>query len=608
MSQPDKTVTAISKSDPAGLGQAIGIQSSTEVTFVEKAEVSKQEAGLIQSHSMEIEDKFEQHYFNAESNKSGVVIRPPYDFSQLSLLVQENNALGQCISAMEVNIDGTGYVIESKEKTESKEENTKAKGVQEFFDEAYPGQSFVTQRRALRRDQESTGNAYLEVLRAINNDLVFLKRIDAKSMRMVKLDDSVPVIRTVKRFGTEHKINMMIRPRRFVQIMGKKLVYFKEYGFEGNLNRETGEWEHEDKEVPVDKRATEVIHFTAIKDVNTPYGVPRWVTQIPSVIGSRKAEELNLDFFNAGGLPPALVILQGGTMTDPVRKQLQSYLSGKGASKHRAAIIEAYSTSGDISSSGSGVRVTVERFGAERQQDSMFEKYDDKCERRVRSSFRLPPLFVGKAEDYSFATAFASYAVAEAQVFTPEREEFDEMINVTLMKELADDLVFRSSPLSVKDAANQLKGIELLAKNQAIDNEEFVDAINEVTNMNIKVSAITKDDLSTDGKGGLGAGNKTATPAPGASPDGGSPTPVQKGDPAEFLKIAQDWAAYTAGDKEFTKDSASTMRQTIELMSKGEREVFDNYVAMQIMTGYNIDQDGSAELCGCASDILSQSE
>jgi hypothetical protein len=33
----------------------------------------------------------------------------------------------------------------------------------------------------------------------------------------------------------------------------------------------------------------------------------------------------------------------------------------------------------------------------------MFEGYDAKCEVRVRRSFRLPPIFVGEASDYSFA-------------------------------------------------------------------------------------------------------------------------------------------------------------------------------------------------------------
>lgn len=46
-------------------------------------------------------------------------------------------------------------------------------------------------------------------------------------------------------------------------------------------------------------------------------------------------------------------------------------------------------------------------------------------------------MFIGKAADYNFATAYTAYMVAEAQVFLPERDEFDNnMINATIVKAL----------------------------------------------------------------------------------------------------------------------------------------------------------------------------
>jgi capsid portal protein len=51
-------------------------------------------------------------------------------------------------------------------------------------------------------------------------------------------------------------------------------------------------------------------------------------------------------------------------------------------------------------------------------------------------SARLPPLFLGYAADYNFATAQTSYMVAEARVFEPERTEFDDLMNKTIIKEL----------------------------------------------------------------------------------------------------------------------------------------------------------------------------
>jgi len=590
------------------VAKALGVVSAS-VTPVRKAPMSKQEKALV-SNALSDDDVFRGLYIGEGDSEESQIIQPPYDPFLLYHLVQHNNALNQCISAYEVNIDGTGYVIESdSDEKESEEEAKTEEAIKQFFDEVYPGVSFVTLRRKVRRDLEATGNAYIEVLRSVNGDIVFMKHVDAKYMRLLKLDDSVEVEKKVTRFGKEQTVKMRVRERRFVQKAGERLVYFREFQSSRQLDRTNGKWESEEYVVDPDKRATEIIHLTVDKDVKTPYGVPRWINQIPSVLGSRKAEELNLDFFNAGGLPPALLIVQGGQMAAEVKKSLQSYLSGKGASKNRAAIIETYSTSGDLNSAGN-VRVTVERFGAERQQDSMFEKYDDKSEKRVRSAFRLPPLFVGRTEDYSFATAFASYSVAEAQVFAPERGEFDEIMNVTIMREIGKGYLFRSLPLNVKDAVNQLKGIEIVANKGAIDPAELVETVNEVVNLNMKV---------VEQQSGMGQGlppTEQATGEGGSVIEGGAaePTPVepplptqkvQKYDPIVLVDLANDFAALAVGEKEFDSVSKSAIRKMVSDLSPEDRKLFDAMVAMKVyQDAFDFDTEGATELCSHAAELL----
>ena len=166
-------------------------------------------------------------------------------------------------------------------------------------------------------------------------------------------------------------------------------------------------------------------------------------------------------------------------MTKEVRKQIHSYLSGKGGTYNRAGIVEVHATGADLTGGGS-VKVSVERFGAERQNDSMFENYDMKCEQRVRSSFRLPTVFVGRTNDNTYASVFASYTVAEAQVFGPERQEFDEKMNTTIIRELSKKHIIRSKPLVVRDTTMILQGLTL-AKD-AVDNENLVKAVNEAIN------------------------------------------------------------------------------------------------------------------------------
>jgi len=584
------------------VGNAMGTQSS--VTLVKAKKVSKAEGDVLQSNALLIDDIFSLDYFDAESSPNAKVLKPPFNPSTLSSFCQENNALGQCIAAMEVNIDGTGYEVTAsnggEEQTDA--EKKEAEGITEFFDEIFPTKSFITVRRELRRDQEASGNSYLEVLRSISGDIVFAKALESVSMRLLKLDDPVPVSVTIMRFGSEQNVTIIKRERRFVQKIGDKSIFFKEFNASRDLNKWTGIWAEQGQKLPVEDRATEVIHFYPIRDVTSPYGLPRWINQIPSILGSRKAEELNLDFFNAGGLPPAIIAIQGGELTEPVRKQLNTYLSGKGASKHRAAIIEVQSTGGSLDSAGN-VRMTVERFGAERQQDSMFENYDSRCEKRVRSSFRLPPMFVGKADDYSFATAFASYTVAEAQVFQPERSEFDEIMNNTIMKHIAPGFTFRSLPLAVRDATQQLKGIEL--SKDALDKEGFIKAINEVTNMNLKIP---------EGVASEPVVKPTEEPVEGEEDNadiinalGRQSTPqgtqkVSKIDPMEMIELAGTWAAYSSGAD--TKIDPLPLYEVIKSMPDDQRTLFDAYVSIKLMSGFDNDPEGATELMGAATDIL----
>jgi hypothetical protein len=226
-----------------------------------------------------------------------------------------------------------------------------------------------------------------------------------------------------------------------------------------------------------------LIAFGVIKDHTGPYHVPRWVNVLPSVVGSRKAEEQNLEFFDSGGMPPAIIFIQGGQMVGQAAADLRTYLSAANKRKGRAVVVELASNSGSLDSSGS-VSAKVERFGAERANDAMFSQYDSAAEERVRIAFRLPPIFLGRAADYNYATAVVAYQVAEAQVFQPERTEFDEVINSTIIKAMGWDLKFKSLPITMKSVDEFFKGLELIK--DKIEGEDLVHAVNITIGSDLK--------------------------------------------------------------------------------------------------------------------------
>ncbi len=606
------TITRVpAKTDQEMTEKSLGVSSS--VTVIPAPKVSKAEqAVLLQSVVLDQDDFFPEHLFDASKNNP--LLSTPFPFRTLEFFCQLNNALAQLIVAYEVNIDGTGWVLERETSEEAAAgekppEDTTLQGFVDFFEEVWPGLSFTALRKRLRKDREKTGNAYMEVVRSVTGKITFLRRLDPKHVRMVRLDEAVQVKKVVTRFGDEHTVTMPVRERRFVQAhdaqkllavttpnrtmepgQGNGLLYFREFGSSRELNKFTGDWLDS---VPAEKRATEVIHFKADDDVISPYGVPRWINQIPSIIGSRKAEELNLQFFQAGGIPPIMVLVAGGEMTGPTRDNLQQYLANSKANKHQAAIVEVHGTGGGLDSTNN-VRVTVERFGAEKQKDSLFENYDEKSERRVRSSFRLPPIFVGRTEDYSFATAFASYVVAENQVFKPERQEFDEVINSTILRELnvehnADGvrIIFRSLALTTVDIKDQMAALTL-AKDFA-SRETLVAEVNEKFDLALEASD-TPPGASAGGQPGQpnprpSAGDNPPDPQP-EPPEPGGPTSakVQKIDPMELLTLASEWTELVTEGRE---DGAAVkaLRERVITLSHEDRRVFDHYVCEKLYQG-----------------------
>lgn len=592
----------------------------SRMTMIAKADTAGIVTNGVDSYP---EDAFMGSYMTAGDLSAVAIIEPTFKPGALKALVTQNNILAQCIEAMEVNVDGTGHTIELIEgRTESEAEK---QVLTDFYDEPYPNVSMISLRREARNDAESTGNGYIEVIRNAAGDVVLQKYLDACDMRLIRMDEAVTVTKTVQRAGKPMAVNLRVRERRFVQLVNGKKVYFKEFGASRDLDRDTGLWAPAGQRLGMQKRASEVIHISLNKEAKTPYGAPRWINQLPSVLGSRKAEEFNLEFFDAGGLPPLLILVQGGFLAEKVHTDLKAHLGGKGV-KHRAAIVEAMPSSGSLDSTGS-VKVTVERFGSDRQQDSMFQLYDKSCEEHVRVAFRLPPLFIGKAQDYNFATAQTGYMVAEAQVFAPERREFDEKMWLISRSLGVINYEYKSKPLTISSTADQLTAIAAVVGKVA-SGESVVEAINDITGMHLEFE-------KAEPPAPAGAAN-VATPASATTaPVKAAPKPAdastvstsslsQAADPSKttnqsvsskpkltvvkeedtgLVTLVAEWANVLSLDGPCTLSDQDVLRvkKSVNELHGAEQKLFNEILAAKSLSEASPVIEGMAALCGCAA-------
>ena len=612
------------------------------------------------------EDEYKNFYIGAEKD-AGLIV-PPYNFKQLDHMAQESNALSPCIEAMVTNIDGTGFDFEksagpdervknySAEQsstkpvegadltTKPKDNTTPAKkpfakeedasltekdpqitALWNFFDAPWPGESFVTQRKTVRRDIERIGNGYMETLRNTAGDITFIRYADGKTIRLIKLDGGVEVEQTIVRGGVSKTVKVLMRYRRYAQMMsGTALVYFKEFGCPLDLDKTTGKFADKGIRLPANQRASELIHFTALPDSATPYGVPRWISQTPSVLGSRKAEEMNVSFFEAGGIPPVIFFLHGGSLTPESQVALKQILAGTPATKHKAAVMEVVPNSGKTDGP-SNAKITVERFGSEKQNDSMFEKYDEKCEERIRRAFRLPPMFVGKTSDHNFATAYVSYTIAEAQVFKPERDEFDEIVSIKLLPAMGfEGYRMASKPIKLNDSQFKKDGLALAQSTGAVSAEEFLTIINKTYDLDIKIdpnyvppSAMPTDPLTGKpveaGSGSLHP--KVALTQFGGGSDSSLSAPNDNLKPGKISQKKEDVIKTSDGIIALALDLSLALRKrdlgqikkNVELVNglsaKAQSEVRQALATFQFIDP-SVDPAGQAELAGCTLAVM----
>jgi len=394
------------------------------------------------------------------------ILVPPLGEGSLSLLVDlidESNILPQCIAAYETNVEGFGHRFEIMEGLEDEETNSERSDLnaettfdqevemlEEFFAYCNPDGSFVELRKRKRHDQEATGFAAWEIIREkpgdVNTPIMHISHIPAHTIRMTVYDPGIVVIQEKRRVGGVLKtVPLAKRFRTYVQIQvssGKRETrWFKEFGDPRTMDYKTGIFLAKGNKT---RPANEVVIFRSKYHPKSPYSIPRWIGNLPSVLGSRASEEVNLLYFDNKAVPPLAILVSGGTLTRATVKrleqQIEDTIKGRG-NFHKILIIE--STPAGDAISGSEVRaprITMQPLTGAQMRDAMFMGYDEANRTKVRSSFRLPPLFVGQSDDYTRATAEASAHMAEEQVFRPERVDFDYRMNRWLMPEIESSL------------------------------------------------------------------------------------------------------------------------------------------------------------------------
>lgn len=429
------------------------------------------------------------------------VLEYPYCPGTLFQMFEDSGALRSNVDAMVTNIDGFGHIfrpsidLESEDIDEVIEEawmvengtegdedimnpapitrpapeviqgikdRLKVVTVRErlrlesFFGSCVLDKSFADLRMETRTDLEVCGNAFWEVTRDNDGVPYLFTRISPINVRL-RQNTPEPVMVTQRVRKNPLKFAAREVPRSFrtyvlTTPMGGS-VYFKQFGDPSIYSRETGKRyptlealiadensEGDPEYTP--KQAQELIHFK-VPAPGSCYGIPRWIGESQNVIGVYDADFVNRTYFDNKGIPPMVVKVTGGKLSEETEQGLEDFLENETRGRnnyHKALVLECEpSASNGPQMPGmqtSQARIELEPLTRFQQDDGQFLQYIENSTDRLGQAFRLPRLLRGDSRNANRATAQTSLRFAEGQVFKPARTAFDYIINSLILPEL----------------------------------------------------------------------------------------------------------------------------------------------------------------------------
>ncbi len=373
------------------------------------------------------------------------LIEPPYHLLTLCMLRENSTELGQCVDAMITNIEGFGYRLAHRPNVDETLPEVKAERnlIKTFLNNVNFDQCITSLRQETRLDIEDCGNSYWEFIPFQNKEgISSINKLESHQIRLGILDKEFTLVNLKYYNEVSGKVEekpFKKRFRRFVQKVNDKKVYFKEWGDPRDINSRTGEVvlpEELDEAKSKSLLANPVFHFK-IKSNRTPYGLPRYIGNLFSIYGSRSADEINFVTFENNNIPSMIVMVSNGALTSGSVKRVKEFVDNHvkgGKNRSSFLILEAEPADEDVINPGT-MKMDIKDLSNAQKDDQLFQNYDANNSDKLRRCFRLPQIFVGKTDTLNRSVAQESRKLADEQIFGPERNKMDAIINRILIHE-----------------------------------------------------------------------------------------------------------------------------------------------------------------------------
>lgn len=368
------------------------------------------------------------------------IITPPYNMYELANFYDTSFANHAAIDTKAENTVGLGYRFDITDATSlqlesAKDEEATARArnrierakinMRNWLESLNSDDSFTKTMEKVFIDLEATGNGFIEIGRtASTGEVGYVGHIPSTTVRVRRLNDG------------------------FLQIIGQKVVYFRNFGAINKNN------------ITTDPRPNEIIHVKSYSPLNTYYGVPDIIAALPSLIGDKLASQYNIDYFENKAVPRYIITLKGATLSEDAEDNLFRFLqTGLKAQSHRTLYIPLPPDTLE-----NKVEFKMEPI-ENAIQDGSFKEYRKANRDDIFIAHQVPISKIGGADEGGLAAALSQDRTFKEQVARPAQNHLEKVIS-KIIKEKTDVLELKFNELTLTDEIAQSQILERYVKTQ----------------------------------------------------------------------------------------------------------------------------------------------
>jgi PBSX family phage portal protein len=373
------------------------------------------------------------------------VITPPYNLYELANFYDTSFANHAAIDAKVENVVGLGYYFEVTDRTQMAiEANSNESAVKkarqriermkmelrDWLESCNDDDSFTKIMEKVYTDVQATGNGYIEIGRTVAGEIGYVGHIPSTTMRVRRLRDG------------------------FIQIIGQKVVYFRNFGAKNS------------NPVTTDTRPNEIIHIKEYSPLNTFYGVPDIIAALPALVGDQLASQYNIDYFSNKAVPRYVITTKGAKLSPDAEDKMFRFLqTGLKSQNHRTLYIPL---PGDSDTNKVEFKMEPIENGI---QEASFKEYSKQNRDNILIAHQVPISKLGGSESASIASALSQDRTFKEQVARPAQSHLAKIVN-KIIKEKTDILELKFNELTLTDEVTQSQILERYVKTQVITPNE----------------------------------------------------------------------------------------------------------------------------------------